>query len=146
MHDHRAHYHHDHSHTHHGHNSEAGAADHLHSHLHGADESRREELQSLSQAFIEGFRQAEDKTSFLRIAGIPFERPSLDGRTLKLVDVEITAGYQVGTASPAFGSPELVYMPFPGPMVRERTAVRFVYVSLKEREDVDLLEILAELQ
>ena len=116
--------------------------EHLHSHLHGAEEARREELQALCETFIEGFRQAEDKTSFLRISGIPFELPGRDGRGLKLVDVEIAAGYQVGTATPAFGSPELVYLPFPGPMVRERTTVRFVYVSLSERRDVDLLTLL----
>ena len=147
-HDHDHDHNHDHSHPHEhghgqGHNSADGAAQHLHSHLHGADEARREELQALCETFIEGFRRAEDKTSFLRISGIPFEQPGADGRSLKLVDVEIAAGYQVGTATPAFGTPDLVYLPFPGSMVRERTSVRFVYVSLTERRDVDLTQLMA---
>lgn len=139
----------DHFHNHHdrhdhgrGHNSAAGSPDHLHSHLHGADEARREELQALCETFIDGFRRADDKTSFLRISGIPFEMTGDDGRSMKLVDVEITAGYQVGTATPAFGTPDLVYLPFPGEMVRERTTVKFVYVSLTQRRDVDLLDVL----
>ena len=145
-HDHHAHDHtHSHSHGHmtghmHGHNG--APADHLHSHpghLHGqGGDPAREEIEDLCAAFIEGFTEAPDKVSFLRLAGIPFEIDGADGLTLKLVDVAIRSDYQVGTASPGFASRELVYLPFAGAMVRERTRLDLVYVSLTERRDVDL--------
>jgi hypothetical protein len=48
--------------------------------------------------------KAQDKTSFLRLAGIPFERPGKGGATaLKLVDVALRTDWQVGTAAPSFG-------------------------------------------
>ena len=126
-----------------GHNHDHGDAEHLHSHIHGSsDKERAEELQMLATSFIEGFRHAEDKTSYLRISGVPFQRLGQDGLTLNLVDANINGNWQIGTASPAFGSRELVYMPFPGNMVSHRETMTFTYVSLTEREDIDLLEIL----
>ena len=50
----------------------------------------------------------------------------------------------LGTASPAFGSRELVYLPYPGEMVTERETMTFTYVSLSERADIDLTEVLAQ--
>lgn len=142
--------HHDHSHDHHdhphgpGHNHGHGA-DHLHSHVHGdAGRERTEELQVLAANFIEGFRTATDKTSYLRLAGIPFQKSGADSLTMNLVDASIASNWQIGTASPAFASRELVYMPFPGSMVTHRENMVFTYVSLTAREDVDLLTLLNE--
>ncbi|MDJ1006571.1 MAG: hypothetical protein QNJ13_02005 [Paracoccaceae bacterium] len=123
-----------------GHNH---AHDHLHSHLKPEDEAA--ELQVLAAQFIEGFVQASDKSAYLRLAGVPFERPGVGGETaLKLVDVELRTEWQVGTASPGFGSRELSYLPFPGEMVSERTNMGLVYVSLDERSVLDIREFLAE--
>tara|TARA_R110000868_G_scaffold35190_2_gene126449 strand:+ start:1727 stop:2251 length:525 start_codon:yes stop_codon:yes gene_type:complete len=132
----------DHSHSHGvGHNHPHG--DHLHSHIHGqGDKARAEELKILSASFVEGFRSAEDKTSYLRLSGIPFQQKGQDGLTLNLVDATIISNWQIGTASPAFGSRELAYLPFPGPMVEARETMNFVYVSLTERVDMDLLTLL----
>jgi len=130
-----------------GHNINAGKPWHLHSHPHAHPEapnpSRPEaDDEPLLDAFIAGFQGAQDKTSFLRVARVPFEIPSVEGGpTLKLVDVEIKNGFQVGTASPAFGSRDLVYHPYPGNMVRARTTMEFVYVSLDERREVGLAEM-----
>lgn len=122
-----------------GHNH---AHDHLHSHLKPEDEAA--ELQLLTSQFIEGFLQASDKPSYLRIAGIPFERPGKDGAAaLKLVDVELRTEWQVGTASPGFGTRELSYLPFTGEMVRARTNMSLVYVSLEEKELMDVKDVLA---
>lgn len=99
-------------------------------------------MQALSSSFIEGFRAADDKTSYLRLAGIPFHRTGKDGLVQHLVDAAISSNWQIGTASPAFASKELVYMPFPGSMVKDRTTMTFTYVSLTGRSDVDLLDIL----
>lgn len=145
-----AHHHHPHghSHDHHdhgpGHNHSHGH-DHLHSHVHGtSNHEKTEELQVLATSFVDGFRSAEDKISYLRLSGIPFQKPGNDGLTLNLVDAAIASNWQIGTASPAFASRELVYMPFPGNMVSQRETMTFTYVSLSERADVDLVDILRE--
>lgn len=122
-----------------GHNH---AHDHLHSHLKPEDEAA--DLQLLTAQFIEGFLQASDKPSYLRIAGIPSERPDEGGDApLKLVDVELRTEWQVGTASPGFGTRELSYLPFTGDMVRARTNMVLVYVSLDRKELVDIRDELA---
>jgi hypothetical protein len=142
MHDHSHRHDHHHPHTHHGHNG--GPSDHLHSHLHGhAVHESAEELKVLTGAFVDGFRRAEDKTSYLRLAGIPFQRPGTDGLTLHLVDASIVANWQIGTASPAFATRELAYLPFPGSMVTSRETMMLTYVSLTERADVDIVQVLA---
>ena len=130
---------HDHHHHPHGHNHSDG--DHLHSHMHNADEAA--EMQVLATQFIEGFREARDKMSYLRLAGVPLERAcSEGGPSLKLVDVQLTTEWQVGTASPSFGSRELSYLPFPGEMITERSNLSFVYVSLARRSLLDLRDFL----
>ena len=93
------HHHHDHHHPHdHNHPHDA---DHLHSHMHHHDEAA--DLQVLAAQFIDGFVKAADKTSYLKLAGVPFERPGQGGaKALKLVDVELTTDWQVGTASPSW--------------------------------------------
>ena len=132
-----------HSHPHdHNHGPDA---DHLHSHVHGgSNRERADEIQTLATSFVQGFRAASDKTSYLRLAGVPFSREGTDGLKLHLVDAAISANWQIGTASPAFGSRELVYMPYPGEMVQERETMTFTYVSLTERQDVDLITWLSE--
>lgn len=127
------HHPHDHNHTH---------SDHLHSHMHDADEAA--ELQVLATQFIEGFSQASDKMSYLRLAGVPLEREDGDRPKMKLVDVQLTTEWQVGTAAPSFGSRELSYMPFPGEMITERTNMGFVYVSLDQKAVMDLRDFLRE--
>ena len=139
-HDHH-HHHHDHDHAHHGHGHNHAHSDHLHSHMHHEDAAA--DLQVLATQFIDGFLQAADKTSYLKLAGVPFERPSKNGaKALKLIDVELTTDWQVGTASPSFGSRELSYLPFPGEMVQERTNMSLIYVSLDEKSTLDIRDFL----
>ena len=145
-----SHHHHDHHHHHHhhehvgpGHNH--SHADHLHSHTHGDSERElAEDLSDLATSFVENFRAAQDKTSFLRVSNIPFHIHGSDGLKMNLVDASIHSNWQIGTASPAFASRELAYMPFPGSMVELRETMKFTYVSLTQREDVDLIELLKE--
>ena len=125
-----------------GHIGHNHAHDHLHSHL--PPEDAAAELQVLATQFIDGFIQAADKTAYLRLAGVPFERPGKAGATaLKLVDVSLATEWQVGTASPSFGSRELSYLPFPGEMVRERTNMALVYVSSDEKSLLDIRDFLS---
>lgn len=132
-HDHHDHHHpHDHNHAH---------DDHLHSHMHSADEAA--ELQILTDQFIDGFISAKDKMSYLRIAGVPLEIDAPGGGpSMKLVDVQLIAEWQVGTASPSFGSRELSYLPYPGEMVTERTNMNLIYVSLDHKKVNDLRDFL----
>ncbi|MDJ0631429.1 MAG: hypothetical protein QNJ44_24465 [Rhodobacter sp.] len=122
-----------------GHNHDP---DHLHSHL--KPENEAADLQVLCQQFIDGFRTARDKAAYLRIAGVPLERADPDGGpSLKLVDVALRTDWQVGTASPSFGSRELSYLPFPGEMIAERTNMDFVYVSSDRKLRTDLRDFLS---
>ncbi|MCV6595655.1 MAG: hypothetical protein OIF40_01045 [Mangrovicoccus sp.] len=137
---------HDHSHAphgHKGHNHSHGPADHLHSHMEHADPAA--DLQVLADEFIDSFRSARDKSAYLELAGVPRELPDKEGGApLKLVDIRLTTEWQVGTASPSFGSAELSYLPYPGPMVSERANFAFVYVSMTRKEEVDLRQFLAQ--
>ncbi len=129
----------------HGHNHPP-EHQHLHSHPHAdphaaAPGQTRDDDSLLADALMEGFEAAEDKPSFLRMARIPSHLHGAEGEVLRLVDVELRYAYQVGTASPAFNAEELVYLPFPANMVRERADMIFVYVSLRSRRDVGLTEM-----
>ena len=111
--------------------------------MHHQDEAA--DLQVLATQFIDGFLQASDKTSYLKLAGVPFERASKDGaKSLKLIDVELKTDWQVGTASPSFGSRELSYLPFPGEMVQERTNMSLIYVSMDEKSTLDIRDFLLQ--
>lgn len=147
------HHHHDHSHGdghHHHHDHGPGHnhgpdGEHMHSHVHADPHKERlARLQALAATFIEGFRKADDKPAFLDLAGIATTRTGSDGLTQHLVDVSIEEKWQMGTASPAFASRELVYLPYPAAMVQGRETMVFTYVSLSERSDIDLMELLAQ--
>lgn len=133
--------------AHHGHgpNHNHDDAEHLHSHVHGhSDKARREEMQILTSAFLDGFRVAEDKNSYLRLAKIPFQREGKDGLAMHLVDAAIVSNWQIGTASPAFATKELVYMALPASMMSARETMTLTYVSLTERDDVDISILLED--
>ena len=127
----------------HGHGHNHDHADHLHSHI--SEGEAADDLQVLTAQFIDGFREARDKAAYLRIAGVPLEIDDpAGGPTLKLVDVTLTTEWQVGTASPSFGSRELSYLPYPGEMIAERTNMGFVYVSMDAKISRDLRDFLGE--
>ncbi len=118
-------------------------ADHLRSHMHRHDEAA--DVQVLTDQFIDGFVSAKDKMAYLKIAGVPLEiEDPAGGPSMKLVDVRLATEWQVGTASPSFGSRELSYLPFPGEMVTERTNLGFIYVSLSAKTVKDLRAFMSE--
>lgn len=107
-------------------------------HHHG-DGDNANDTAALESAFVDGFRAASDKRAFLALAGVPLEiEPGDGGPGLKLLEVRIQDSFQVGSASPGFGSRDLVYQPLPGPMIRQATSLDFVYVSTAERREVTL--------
>lgn len=137
------HHHHDDHHALHGHGHNHADGGHLHSHMHDHDPA--EDLKVLTTQFIDGYLQAKDKSVYLKLAGVPFERPSVAGaKALKLIDVEIKTEWQVGTASPSFGSRELSYLPYPGEMVTERTNMALIYVSMDEKSTLDIRDFLSK--
>jgi hypothetical protein len=106
-------------------------------------EGAAEELRVLATAFLDGYRKADDKTSLPagRRRAVQANRFGRAGHASGRDAIE--SKWQLGTASPAFGSRELVYLPYPGEMVTERETMTFTYVSLTERADIDLTDMLA---
>jgi len=102
-----------------------------------------EDYEALESAFIDGFRGAGDKQGFLRLAHIPLELHQPDRPGLKLMQVLVEEVFEVGRASPGFGSRELVYHPLPGPLVTARAKLRFRYVSAEDLSELSLAEVLA---
>jgi hypothetical protein len=154
-HEHEHDHHHDHDHPHQpphgpGHN-------HHHSHRapaqwqtpHQPDGSKELEvapepdLDKVEAAFVDGFFQAPDPTSFLRLARIPFEIAA-GGANLKLLRVEIDALTDVGSLTPHLGGESFRYDPLPSNFVSRRRRLRFVYfdgASLRALSYADLRDI-----
>jgi hypothetical protein len=71
------------------------------------------DLDKVEAAFIDGFIDAPDPVSFLRLGRIPFEIIAADGARLNLLRVEIDAFADVD--------------PLPASLVSHRRRLRFVY-------------------
>ncbi|WP_370638385.1 hypothetical protein [Aurantimonas sp. VKM B-3413] len=98
-----------------------GAAGEDHHHTHEAD------FDLVEKAFVDSFPAAPDPTSFLRLAGIPFEARLGDGTVLKLLRVAQDVSVDIGSLSPHLGGETFRYDPLPAAMVSRRAALRFVY-------------------
>jgi NitT/TauT family transport system substrate-binding protein len=75
----------------------------------------------------DGFLSAGDPTSFLRLAGIPFEATAPDGARLSLLRVETEVVADVGSVTPHLGGGSFRYDPLPASLVSRRRRLRFVY-------------------
>jgi hypothetical protein len=96
----------------------------------------------IEDAFIAGFRAAPDKLGFLALAGIPLELANDGTPSFKLLEVVLEDVFEVGRASPGFGSRELVYHPLPGKLVTSRTCLKFRYVSAETMRELSFAEII----
>ena len=65
--------------------------------------STEPDLDKVEAAFIDGFIDAPDPVSFLRLGRIPFEMTAADGAKLNLLRVEIDALADVGSLTPHLG-------------------------------------------
>ena len=101
-----------------------------------------DDYHAIEAAFVAGFRQAPDKTGFLRLARVPAELSPEGELGLKLIEVKLDESAVVGSASPGFASRELVYHPLPGPMIRSETKLLFRYVSATGVRDLSLADVL----
>jgi len=78
-------------------------------------------------AFCRAAATADDATSLLRLAGIPFVGMDTKGATLRLLAYRIEEETEVGAVSPGFGAGDVVYHPVPGSRVKSLRRLVFAY-------------------
>ena len=123
---------HEHRHARSGHNAARDAAQWQTPHLppgHAEEPAAPHErdLDLVEASFVEGFARCSDATSFLRLAGIPFEGVGADGRRLCLLRVEVEDMTDVGSAVPLLDGAGMRYAPLPEKLVSRRRHLRFAY-------------------
>ena len=101
------------------------------------------DLDLVEKAFVEGFLPADDPTSFLRLARVPFEGTAADGAKLALLRVEIDSVADVGSVTPHLGGGSFRYDPLPARMVSRRKRLRLVYFDGQNLRMLDLAEALS---
>jgi hypothetical protein len=128
-HDHDHDHHHDHGGPGHNRSSERPAAQWQTPHSPGQQPPATAEadLDRVEAAFIDGFIDAPDPVSFLRLGRIPFEMIAADGATLNLLRVEIDALADVGSLTPHLGGGSFRYDPLPSSLISHRRRLRFIY-------------------
>jgi len=128
-HDHGHDHHHDHGGPGHNHAPERPVAQWQTPHSPGEQPPAPAEadLDKVEAAFIDGFIDAPDPVSFLRLGRIPFEMTAADGAKLNLLRVEIDALADVGSLTPHLGGGSFRYDPLPASLVSHRRRLRFVY-------------------
>jgi hypothetical protein len=101
------------------------------------------DLDLVEAAFVEGFTEASDPTSFLRLAQIPFEAVADDGAKLALLRVEVEAVTDVGSLTPHLGGGSMRFDPLPARMVSRRKRLRFMYFDGTTLRPLDLAQVKA---
>lgn len=101
-----------------------------------SDEDR--DLDLVEAAFCESFATASDPTSFLRLAGVPFEGVDADGRRLVLLRVERQDTTDIGSVTPLLGGGDFRYAPLPAMMASRRFRLSFVYFNGESTRALDL--------
>ena len=103
-------------------------APHLpHGHAEHAQDQPEPDFDLVEAAFAEGFATASDPTSFLRLAGVPFEAMDKAGTRLCLLRVEHEQVADMGTVTPHLGGGSFRYDPLPAKLVSRRQRLRLVY-------------------
>src|SRR3954468_1749365 len=98
------------------------------------------DLDLVEAAFVEGFAEASDPTSFLRLPQIPFEAVADDGAKLALLRVEVEAVTDVGSLTPHLGGGSMRFDPLPVRMVSRRKRLRFMYFDGTTLRPLDLAQ------
>jgi len=101
------------------------------------------DLDLVEAAFAEGFAEASDPTSFLRLAQIPFEAVADDGAKLTLLRVEVEAVTDVGSLTPHLGGGSMRFDPLPARMASRRKRLRFMYFDGTTLRPLDLAQVRA---
>jgi hypothetical protein len=98
-----------------------------HDHGEPAPDRPEPDFDLVEAAFAEGFGTASDPTSFLRLAGVPFEAMDAAGNRLCLLRVELEQVADMGTVTPQLGGGSFRYDPLPAKLVSRRRRLRLVY-------------------
>ncbi len=98
-----------------------------HGHAGSAPDQPEPDFDLVEAAFSEGFATASDPTSFLRLAGVPFEAMDGSGTRLCLLRVELEQVADIGTVTPHLGGGSFRYDPLPAKLVSRRRRLRLVY-------------------
>jgi hypothetical protein len=93
-------------------------------------------------AFVAGFANAPDPTSFLRLARIPFTGQTADGSVLKLLRVETEEAVDVGVISPPLGGGLMRHDPLPAKLVSRRRRLAFLYFDGTQARSLSFAEAL----
>lgn len=102
-------------------------------HLHGKEgnpasaPAAEPDLDLVEAAFLEGFTSASDPTSFLRLAGVPFEAADAEGTRLVLLRVETESVTDIGAVAPHLGGGSFRYDVLPARMTSRRAQLSLVY-------------------
>jgi len=145
-HDHSHHHHHDHAHGV-GHNAASRTAQWQTPHDPAASTGKADapepDFDLVEDAFISGFTNAPDPTSFLRLARIPFEGKTREGDVLQLLRVETDEAVDIASLSPGLGGTAMRYDPLPAKMVSRRRQLAFIYFDGKAVRRLSFSEALA---
>jgi hypothetical protein len=106
-----------------------------------AEDAAEPDFDKVETAFIQGFMDAPDPTSFLRLARVPFELDAADGSKLRLLRVEIEAMTDVGSVTRHLGGASFRYDPLPANLVSRRRRLRFAYFDGKELRRLSFAEL-----
>lgn len=148
-HDHDHDHHHDHPHHRHthgaGHNHAPRAAQWQTPHQPDAPSSGLEavaeaDFDLVEAAFAAAFPDAEDPTSFLRLAGVPFIGDRADGTRVHLLRVEQEDATDVGSVTPGVGGSGARYAPLPQRLVSRRKRLSFLYFDGETTQRLTLAE------
>lgn len=101
------------------------------------------DLDKVEAAFINGFIDAPDPVSFLRLGNIPFEIVAADGAELNLLRVEIESLADVGSLTPHLGGASFRYDPLPPRLVSHRRRLRFVYFDGEKLRPLSFADVRA---
>jgi hypothetical protein len=105
-----------------------------------AAEQAEADLDLVEAAFVQGFEQAPDPTSFLRLARVPFVTER-GGRKLELLRVETHCRTDVAALAPQLGGAGHRVAPLPAALVGRRKSLRFIYLGSAGQESLSLAEI-----
>jgi hypothetical protein len=109
-------------------------------HGHEAPAPAEPDLDLVEAAFVEGFEQASDPTSFLRLARVPFVTERA-GKKLELLRVEAVCRTDVAAVTPYLGGAGHRVAPLPESLVARRRTLRFVYLGPNGQETLTLADV-----
>ncbi len=98
------------------------------------------DLDLVEAAFVQGFEQAPDPTSFLRVARIPFVTERA-GERLELLRVETRCRTDVAAVAPELGGAGHRVSPLPAALVARRRQLHFVYLGGRGQHTLSLAEV-----